>query len=65
LSIAHQSPGCFPKAVYIAIQMTRKRMPAEISGSRWLRVHFTVLERFSPRPGPAGEVDARTRHQIP
>ncbi len=34
LSIAHQSPGCFPKAVYIVIQMIRKRTPAERRGNQ-------------------------------
>ena len=63
--IASQSPGYFPKAVYIAAQMTRNRIPADRIGAMRGAVHRQAAARAAPGFGPAGDGAVRTRHQSP
>src|SRR5262245_4013894 len=63
--MASQSPGYLPNAVYIAAQMTRKRMPADTIGAMRAAAQRVAAERARAGFGPDGAGAVRTRHQRP
>ena len=65
LGIASQSPGYFPKAVYMVAQMIRKRIAAVTIGPDRAADQRAAAARAARGFGPRGSVAVRTRHQSP